>query len=132
MSLAGVTHVALRSENVRQAEEFYGRLFDLAVAFREVETTDEWLSMPSGTGWAEAEAHSQEIGLVMLYRDGFRVTIEAAPEVSRQSLPSTATFSAVQMSSCDFEAICLAATARLLSIGNSPWALMIRLLSAGY
>jgi catechol 2,3-dioxygenase-like lactoylglutathione lyase family enzyme len=88
VGLRSFTHVALRVESVRVAEAFYRELFALEVAFREVETAEGWWTVPSGAEWAEIEGAGVDVGLVMLFRDGFRLALEAVSQVSRDGLLS--------------------------------------------
>ena len=71
MSYQGVTHIALRVEDLQKAEVFYRTLFWLKVAFYEAETSDGWRALPQGKSWADAQAAGIELDLVMLYREGF-------------------------------------------------------------
>ncbi len=56
MTLHGFTHLALRVDDLRQAEGVYADLFDLKVAFREVENADEWWTLPPSSTWDDAYA----------------------------------------------------------------------------
>jgi len=82
MSLHSYTHVALRVERLREAESFYCGLFALDVAFREAETPDGWQTLPPLADWEDAERAGINLGLVMLYRDGFRLALEAVEAVA--------------------------------------------------
>ncbi len=81
MDTYAVTHIALRVTHLRDAESFYCRLFDLAVAWREAETADGWKTLPAGKSWDDAHAANIELGLVMLHRSGFALALEAVEEV---------------------------------------------------
>jgi catechol 2,3-dioxygenase-like lactoylglutathione lyase family enzyme len=82
MSLHSYTHVALRVERLREAETFYRDLFALEVAFREAETPDGWQTLPPSADWDDAERAGINLGLVMLYRDGLRLALEAVDAVA--------------------------------------------------
>jgi catechol 2,3-dioxygenase-like lactoylglutathione lyase family enzyme len=82
MSLHSYTHVALRVERLREAEAFYRGLFALEVAFREAETPEGWRTLPPSADWEDAERAGINLGLVMLYRDGFRLALEAVESVA--------------------------------------------------
>lgn len=82
MSLHGYSHVALRVERLREAEAFYCGLFGLDVAWREAETADGWRTLPEDAGWDDAEAAGIGLGIVMLYRDGLRLALEAVESVT--------------------------------------------------
>ncbi len=82
MALHSVTHVALRVPRLREAETFYRTLFALEVAFREAETPDGWLTLPESADWDDAERAGIDLGLVMLYRGGLRLALEAAAAVA--------------------------------------------------
>src|SRR5262245_44764176 len=81
MALHSFTHVALRVGSLREAETFYRDLFGLEVAFREAETPDGWATLPDSAGWDDVERAGLQLGLVMLYRGGFRLALEAADTV---------------------------------------------------
>lgn len=83
-----VTHVAVRVESLREAEAFYTKLFGLEVAWREAETPDGWRTLPAGADWDSAERAGIELGLVMLYRDGLRLALEAADRVQEAGVLS--------------------------------------------
>jgi catechol 2,3-dioxygenase-like lactoylglutathione lyase family enzyme len=74
------THVALAVGQLRQAEEFYARLFGLAVAFREAKTADGWRTLRGGTGWDSAHAAEIEPQLSSLRRDGVGLALEATAD----------------------------------------------------
>jgi hypothetical protein len=61
---------------------FYRSLFSLDVAFREAETQDGWDTLPDAADWDDAERAGINLDLVMLYRDGFRLALEAADAVA--------------------------------------------------
>ncbi len=82
MAMHSVTHLALRVERLREAEAFYRGLFAMEVAFREAETPDGWWTLPQSAGWDDAERAGIDLGLVMLYRDGIRLALEAADAVA--------------------------------------------------
>ncbi len=82
MAMHSVTHLALRVERLRDAEAFYRGLFAMEVAFREAETPDGWWTLPQSAGWDDAERAGIDLGLVMLYRDGIRLALEAADAVA--------------------------------------------------
>jgi catechol 2,3-dioxygenase-like lactoylglutathione lyase family enzyme len=82
MAMGSVTHVALRVERLREAEMFYRSLFALEVAFREAETPDGWWTLPESADWDDAQRTGIDLGLVMLYRGGLRLALEAADAVA--------------------------------------------------
>lgn len=82
MALRSFTHVALRVEHLREAEDFYRELFALEVAFREAETPEGWGTLPESADWDDAEQAGIHLGLVMLHRDGLRLALEAADAVA--------------------------------------------------
>ncbi len=79
--LRRVDHVALRVPYLRKAEALYLHLFDLTVAYREVETPEGWLTLPPEMGWAEAEAAGARIGLSVLSREGLVLQLEGRERV---------------------------------------------------
>lgn len=82
MNMYGVTHIALRVVKLQDAEAFYCTLFDLTVAWREADTVDGWKTLPLDKLWSDAEAAHIHLGLVMLYRPGFALALEAVDEVA--------------------------------------------------
>jgi catechol 2,3-dioxygenase-like lactoylglutathione lyase family enzyme len=80
MHYRSVTHLALRVADLRQAEEFYGALFDLRVAFREADVADGWRTLPEGAGWEDAQAAGISLDLSVLHRDALRLALERAGE----------------------------------------------------
>jgi catechol 2,3-dioxygenase-like lactoylglutathione lyase family enzyme len=83
MTLDSFTHVAIRVERLREAEAFYCGLLELKVAWREAETPQGWSTLPDSAGWDDAERAGIDLGVVMLYRDGLRLALEAAESVSK-------------------------------------------------
>lgn len=79
--LRRVDHVALLVPSLRKAEEHYCRLFDLSVAYREVETPEGWFTLPPGMGWVEAENAGAKIGLSVLAREGLVLALEGRHRV---------------------------------------------------
>jgi hypothetical protein len=69
-------------EQLREAEIFYCKLFALEVAWREAETPQGWYTLAESAGWDDAERAGVELGLVMLYRNGMRLALEAVDEVA--------------------------------------------------
>jgi uncharacterized glyoxalase superfamily protein PhnB len=69
-------------------ESFYRDLFALEVAFREAETPEGWKTLPPQLDWEDVERLGVKIGLAMLYRDGFRLALEAVGRVSQNGLLS--------------------------------------------
>jgi catechol 2,3-dioxygenase-like lactoylglutathione lyase family enzyme len=84
MTLHAFTHVALRVEQLREAEAYYCGLFRLEVAWREAETPDGWYTLPDSSGWDDAEQAGIDLAIVMLYRDGLRLALEAAESAVEQ------------------------------------------------
>lgn len=74
----GVTHIALRVQDLREAESFYQRLFGLSVAWREAPVGDTWRTLPEGAGWDDAESAGISLRLIMLYERGFALALEAS------------------------------------------------------
>ena len=74
------THAALAVGQLRQAEEFYTRLFGLAVTFRETETADGWRTLRGGASWDSARAAGIEPQMSSLRRDGITLALEATED----------------------------------------------------
>ncbi len=75
----GISHIALTVADLPEAERYYAELFDLAVAFREVECADGWRTLRAGTGWPEAAAAGYAPGLGVLCGGGLTLALEAGP-----------------------------------------------------
>jgi catechol 2,3-dioxygenase-like lactoylglutathione lyase family enzyme len=84
MTLRAFSHVAVRVKDLRKAEHFYRQLFDLSLAWREVEKDGVWWTLPDSVDWDQAEATGAELGLSMLFRNELRLAIERADSVSKQ------------------------------------------------
>lgn len=82
MSLHSFTHIALRVQRLREAEEFYCGLFALEVAWREAETPEGWYTLPEPAGWDDAERAGIDLCIVMLFRDGLRLALESGESVA--------------------------------------------------
>jgi catechol 2,3-dioxygenase-like lactoylglutathione lyase family enzyme len=82
--LHSFTHVALRVERLREAESVYCSLFGLKVAWREAETSEGWRTLPESADWEDAERSGITLGLVMLYRDGVRLALEATDAIAEK------------------------------------------------
>jgi catechol 2,3-dioxygenase-like lactoylglutathione lyase family enzyme len=75
-----MTHVAIviEPERMEEAEAFYRRLFGMEVAFRETRTTEGWATLPSDVDvWYYTRERNINIGLIMLYRGGLSIDLEA-------------------------------------------------------
>jgi catechol 2,3-dioxygenase-like lactoylglutathione lyase family enzyme len=79
MKPVSMTHIAIcvLPAELRQAEEFYRRAFQMKVAFRETMTSDGWATLPDEDAWDYAARSGIDIGLVMLFRDQFAIDLEA-------------------------------------------------------
>jgi len=80
MTEMSMTHVAIviDQSKLEQAEDFYRRIFALKVAFRETMTEKGWATLPSDCDvWALAKEQGIRIGLIMLYRGGLAIDLEA-------------------------------------------------------
>jgi catechol 2,3-dioxygenase-like lactoylglutathione lyase family enzyme len=82
MTLHAFTHVALRVDHLREAEAYYCGLFGLEVAWRQAETPDGWYRLPQSAGWDDAERAGIDLSIVMLYRGGLRIALEAVESVA--------------------------------------------------
>jgi catechol 2,3-dioxygenase-like lactoylglutathione lyase family enzyme len=76
--IAGVSHLALRVSDLREAADYYRDLLDLDVAFREAETDEGWATLPAETAWDESPVGLE---MVMLHRDGLRLALERVDDV---------------------------------------------------
>jgi hypothetical protein len=77
-----MTHVAIVIEQAKleQAEAFYRRIFHMDVAFRETMTDKGWATLPHDSdAWALAKDQGIQIGLIMLYKGGLAIDLEARP-----------------------------------------------------
>src|SRR5439155_21827778 len=82
VAFGGVTHVALRVTSLPEAERFYQELFGLDVAFREIEQTDGWRTLPEGMGWDDARSAGLEPGMCVLFAGGFRLALEQTSDIA--------------------------------------------------
>ena len=76
MAYRGISHVAVRVNNLRDAERYYSRLFGLAVAFWEAETSDGWRTLPEDASWDDAQAAGISLSMCLLSRNDFRLALE--------------------------------------------------------
>lgn len=76
MNYRSITHVAVRVQNLREAERFYQQLFGLEVLFREAETDEGWATLPPDAGWEDAESAGVHLDLCVLRRDELILALE--------------------------------------------------------
>ena len=77
--IRAISHIALRVEDVAEAESYYCRLFGLEVAFRDLTVEGVQRSLRPGTTWADAAERGFRPGLSSLWREGFNLALEQAP-----------------------------------------------------
>jgi catechol 2,3-dioxygenase-like lactoylglutathione lyase family enzyme len=81
MTEMSMTHVAIviEPDRMKEAETFYRRLLDMDVAFRETMTPQGWATLPSDVEnvWEYAAERGVKIGLIMLFRGGLSIDLEA-------------------------------------------------------
>ena len=53
LEIQAVTHIALRVNNIRHAEDFYHAFFQMDVVVRAYRTRDHWESLPANFDWDE-------------------------------------------------------------------------------
>lgn len=77
-------HIALLAgSDLRAAEQYYARLFDLEVVVREAPQSPEgldaavWAQLPRDKDWVDAEAVGVEVGMVALERDDVTIALFA-------------------------------------------------------
>ena len=75
-----ITHVAIRVENLVDAEEFYTELFATTVNYRQTPIKGEWHTLPEGVDWAEAEANGFEPRMSFIARDDFFLALAGPDE----------------------------------------------------
>ena len=74
----GYRHVAVYVEELRRAEEFYGRAFAADVRFREaVDDDGVWRTLPPGAGWQDADRAGVAVAMTLLQRDEFFLPVFA-------------------------------------------------------
>jgi catechol 2,3-dioxygenase-like lactoylglutathione lyase family enzyme len=67
-----IRHLALFVPDLRAAEEFYCRLLDMRLLFREARVREgEWYTLRPGQGWDDVAAVGIEMGMIALKRDDF-------------------------------------------------------------
>lgn len=64
-------YIALFVHDLRAAEDFYRRFFEMELLFREGRVDGEWATLPADKGWDDAEAAGVELGMVALRREEF-------------------------------------------------------------
>jgi catechol 2,3-dioxygenase-like lactoylglutathione lyase family enzyme len=64
-------YVALFVHDLRSAEKFYRRVFDMELLFRESRRSDDWYALRPGLGWDDAERRGVQIDMVALRREEF-------------------------------------------------------------
>ncbi|MGE3075348.1 MAG: VOC family protein [Dehalococcoidia bacterium] len=74
-----ISHVALKVNDLAEAETYYCGLFDLQVAFRDLIVDGVQYSLPPGKTWADAIAKGHSPGLSALTRDGLFLAFEQSP-----------------------------------------------------
>ncbi|MBW3623018.1 MAG: VOC family protein [Armatimonadetes bacterium] len=79
-NLLCVDHLALVVESLRQAENFYMRLFGLRVLFREGTTVDGCIRWPAEREWEEVRASDLPVERSCLECDGFRLVLQLKTE----------------------------------------------------
>jgi catechol 2,3-dioxygenase-like lactoylglutathione lyase family enzyme len=81
-------HVALLiGDDLRAAERYYARLFDLDVVLREGPLepgASAWAQLPVDKTWDDAEAAGIEIGMVALARDDIIIALFASESTGEQ------------------------------------------------
>lgn len=79
------SHVALYSDDLRAAEEFYRQVFAAEVLFREaVDRDGVWHTLPLEASWDDAEEAGIELHMVVLERNGIFLPIfggRSAPRI---------------------------------------------------
>ena len=67
-----ISHLALFVSDLRRAESFYRRLFEMQLIMREAEQADgRWYTLPPDKGWDDAETAGIALDMVALRRDAF-------------------------------------------------------------
>jgi catechol 2,3-dioxygenase-like lactoylglutathione lyase family enzyme len=82
MPIRSISHMALRVPSLPAAERLYATLFGLEVAYREAETPDGWRTLRDGHDWESGMPAGVDPGMTVMYRDGFRLAIEASEGVA--------------------------------------------------
>lgn len=77
--IRSISHVALRVDDVVEAERYYCNLFALEVAFRDLTVDGVQCSLPVGKTWADAVARGHTPGLSALSREGLFLAFEQSP-----------------------------------------------------
>jgi catechol 2,3-dioxygenase-like lactoylglutathione lyase family enzyme len=80
-----VRHIALRSANLQEAEEYYQNLFDMELIGREAVLEDGfWYTLPSDKGWKDALEAGVELGMVALRKGDIVLALFPGLESSGQ------------------------------------------------
>lgn len=68
--MAAIGHIALFVHDLRQAEAFFGQLFNMRLIMRETPLGDGlWYTLPFDKEWADAETAGIELAMIALQRD---------------------------------------------------------------
>jgi len=78
VAFRSITHLALRVPSLPAVERLYASLFGMEVAYREAETSDGWRTLRDGQDWAHGSPDGVAPGMTVMFRDGFRLALEAA------------------------------------------------------
>jgi len=69
---AKIEFLAIYVPDLKQAEQYYGQLFDMEVITREAEKGNGlWYALPKDKGWDEVEKAGMELGMLAMRRDDF-------------------------------------------------------------
>jgi catechol 2,3-dioxygenase-like lactoylglutathione lyase family enzyme len=65
-------HIAIKVDNLEEAEHYYQEIFNMQLIGREAEAEDGlWYTLPPGKGWEDARRGGIELDMVALKRDAF-------------------------------------------------------------
>jgi catechol 2,3-dioxygenase-like lactoylglutathione lyase family enzyme len=85
--MISVGHLALYVPNLRQAESFYQKLFNMELLMREAPLEDgPWYTLPFDKGWDDAEAAGIKIKMVALKREDFVLPLFEGRPVPRETV----------------------------------------------
>lgn len=102
MTYGLITHVAIRVPDLITAEEFYTKLFDTDVNYRQTLIDGEWHTLADGIDWTEAKKAGYEPRMSFITKDEFFLAL-VGPDEKVADLPKQEYHIGLQMNNNDFK-----------------------------
>jgi catechol 2,3-dioxygenase-like lactoylglutathione lyase family enzyme len=91
-------HIALRVSDLRDAEDYYQRLFSMELIGREAQLEDgQWYTLPHDRGWKDAEDAGIELDMLALRKGNIVLALFPGLESSGQVFAIGLTMTSVQV-----------------------------------